>query len=909
MSWFRRLRNTMMGIRLERNLDDELRFHLESRIGEYINSGMSPEEARREALRRFGNVPHAKKRARDMDILQWLESVWRDLSYGWRTMWRTPGITVAAILSLGLGIGANTAIFTLMDTVMFKMLPVRQPEQLEEIRWAAPKYPEKLLEQGRGSSKDDSGGFSADFFSSALFDRLRTPNAGFESVFAQVKFYEKANIVVNGRGDVADGQLVSGNYFAGLGVRPILGRLISEENDRAGATPVAVISYRYWQKRFNGDPAVVGQSIAVNSVPVTVIGVTPREFFGVSVGESPDFSLPLHAQPQVVPRWAETGKSMFLDDKYWWMQLMGRRRPGVAEEQARVSLNAVFKQSLDLAQLKPEEWPQIRLVPASRGLDEMRARFSEPLAILMAIVGLVLMIACANVANLMLARSAARQREAAMRHALGAARGRLIRQMFTESLLLAILGGLLGFGVAQWAGTVLIGMIPRGSMPVVLQVTPDLRMIGFTALVSLLTGVLFGLMPAFRATRVDLNSALKEGRGVPSGRYLSGKLLVASQAALSLLLLVVAGLFLRSLTKLNSVDLGFQPDNVLVFATDPSLAGHQEKETDGLLLQVLDAVRSVPGVRAASLSTQRLISNRAMIIGIDIPGSDPAHPKEVGAWVLTVDPEFFKTMGVPLLAGRLLEDRDGPGAPRVAVASETFARQFFGGANPVGRTLDIGIREKTRYEIVGVVKDSHYTRVRGETPPMLYYSYRQHLDYVRRVHLELRTAGDPWAVFPAVRRALEVVDPLLPLFDVTTQRAQIDDHLKLERSFATLAGCFGAVALILAMVGLYGVLSYSVSCRTGEIGVRMALGAGRREVLVMILRESVLTVTAGLGAGLGLAYASTRVMQNLLYGLQPHDPATLLGATLVMLGASVLAAWMPARRAARVDPMVALRHE
>ncbi len=909
MSWFRRLRDTITGFPLDRELDDELRFHLESRIDEYISSGMSPGEARREALRRFGSPDLSKERTRDMDVIEWLDSVRRDLIYGWRAMWRTPGITITAILSLALGIGANTAIFSVMNAMMFKMLPVRQAEQLEQITWGAPKYPEKLIEQDRGSNTEDSSGaFWADYFSYSLFERLRAPNAAFESVFGHVKFHEKANIIVNGRGEVAEGQFVTGGYFQGLGVQPFLGRLVDIQDDRDGAPPAAVISHRYWQKRFGGDSSAVGKMVRINEVPVTVVGITPGEFFGISAGESPDFFLPLHMQPQIVPRWAEPGKSMFLDDKNWWIQLMGRRRSGVSEEQARATLTALFQNSLPI-QLKQEDRPNIRLTPAAYGLDELRSRFSKPLMILMAIVGLVLLIACANVANLLLAQSNARQREAAMRYALGAGRRRLIRQMFIESLLLAIQGGALGFAVAQWAGEVLVAMVPGRGMPVVLPVGPDWHVIGFTALISLTTCILFGLAPALRASRTDLNSALKESRRLTTGRRLSGKVLVAAQMTISLLLLVVAGLFLRSLANLNSVDLGFQRDHVLLFTSDPSLAGYQEKNMAGILSRVLEIIRSLPGVRSASLSTQRLISDRSMIIGIEVPEPKSASPKEERAWILTVDPGFFETMRIPLLNGRLINDRDGERTPRVAVANETFAKQFFAGASPIGRTLQIGIREKMPYEIVGMVKDAHYHRVRDKTPPILYYSYRQHMDYVRRVHFEVRTAGDPLSVFPAVRRAIEDIDPRLPLFDITTQSAQIDDNLKLERLFAKLAGCFGALALVLAMIGLYGVQSYGVSRRTGEIGVRLALGANRSSVLGMVMRESALVIAAGLTAGLGLAYATTRILVSVLYDLKPNDPVTFVAAVIVLLGASILAAWIPARRASKVDPMIALRHE
>ncbi len=845
-----------------------------------------------------------------MDILEWLDSVRRDFVYGWRSLRGAPAVAVAAILSLALGVGANTAIFSVMNAVMFKMLPVRNPDQLEQITWFARIYPEKLVEQGRGSSDETGGQFSADYFSYSTFERLRAPNAAFESVFGYASFYEKANVVVDGRGEVAGGQFVTGDYFGGLGVRPHLGRLIEDRDDREGAEPIAVISHRYWQGRFGGDPSVIGKNIAINRVAVTVVGITPSEFFGVSVGKSPDFSLPIRLQPQITPRWAEPGKSMFLDDRNWWIQLMGRRRLGVTEEQSRAELNSIFQGALPgLAETRREEWPQIRVAAAARGLEDLRARFSRPLLILMAIVGFVLLIACANVANLLLARSSARRRETAMRYALGAGRSRLIRQMLTESLLLALLGGALGFSLARWAGAVLVAMVPGAGAPVVLPVSQDWRVIGFAVLVSLLTSVFFSVVPALHVSRVDLNSALKDAPGAGGGRQLSGKFLVIGQAALSLVLLLVAGLFLRSLAKLNSVDLGFQSDHVLVFSTDPSLAGYRQKDIGVLLPRLLEEVRALPATRAAALSTHRLIANSSMVIDLEVPGFEPADPNQKLTWVLTVDPQFFPTMGIPLLSGRPLEDRDMEGGPRVAVANETFAKRFFGGRNPVGQTLMIGVREKAPCEIVGLVKDTHYTRVRGTTPPTLYYSYRQHLDYVRRVHFEIRTWGDPLAAFPSVRQAIRTVDPTLPVFEVTTQTAQIDDNLKLDRMFAKLAGSFGAVALVLAMIGLYGVLSYGVSKRIREIGVRVALGAGRSAVLRMILRESLVVLAAGLAIGLGLGLAITRVIGSVLYDLPPYDPVTFIGATLVLLVAGMFAAGLPARRAAKIDPLAALRHD
>jgi len=899
-------RNLFHKARTEQELTEEIDAYLEMLIEQKVNEGLNPAEARRAALIELGGREQVKERVRDVSAGHQLESLWRDLRYGLQMLRRNPGFTAAAVLSLALGIGANTAIFSLMDAVLLKMLPAKNPEQLF------------FLERSgvRRDAKEGSG------LSYAFFEQLRARREAIAGVCA-FNPGSRVNVVADGQAEVAQGQLVSGGFFATLGVNALLGRMITEEDDKIpGAHPVAVISYNYWQRRFTRDPAIVGKSVAVNGHPFTIIGVTPSEFFGVTVGESPDLWAPAMMLAQLYP-----GDSLEQYNNYPRDFMLARLKPEVTEQQARAVFNAVLQQTLAASsgsQLSPEEQRELRrksvaLNPASRGLSSLREQFSEPLRILMAVVGLILLIACANVANLLLARATARKKEIAVRLALGASRFRLIRQLLTESMLLALIGGALGLLFALWGCGFLLALVGSGRDPVFLKLTLDLRVLGFTAVASLLAGVLFGLAPAWRATRVDLNPALKDGaRGSDAGSRLGlGKTLVVVQVALSLLLLIGAGLFARSLGKLKSLDAGLNRENVLLVSTNPMMIGYQEgRQTADLYQRMLERIRAIPGVRFASLSPQALLgaggTNTSVVVQgrAERPEDNADSPGRTGIpWLCEVGPEYFETVGMTILRGRGLTAQDGENAPRVAVINETFARYYFGDENPIGRRFGTDPDTSGQIEIVGVVKDAKYVSLREPALRTYYVPYFQYSDRWRATTFQIRTAADPTGVIAAVRQAAREVDANLPLFNIKTLAKQVDESIAQERLIGAVSSFFGLLALLLAAVGLYGIMAYAVSQRTHEIGVRMALGAHRGAVLRMVLRQGMKLVLIGAGLGLAASLAVTRVIASQLYDVTPTDPMTFIGAPILLLIAALAACFAPARRATKVDPLVALRCE
>ena len=649
----------------------------------------------------------------------------------------------------------------------------------------------------------------------------------------------------------------------------------------------------------------------MNGVPFVVIGVTPRKFFGVTPGNAPDLFIPVAMQLRVAPGWAEHRPSLFQANDSWWLRVMGRLQPGVKLQQARAALDVIFRQSITagLSSLPPpQEMPAIEVSLGSKGLSDLRSEFSQPLFILMIVVGLVVLIACVNVANLLMARAAARQKETAVRLALGAGRLRLVRQLLTESVLLAMMGGALGMVLATSGESLLLSLVSGGETPLALDLRPDVRILGFCLVCSLLTGILFGLAPALRGTRVDLTPALKVTAGIlgahddRSKRGL-GKLLVASQVAMCLVLLTGASLFVRSLQKLNAIDAGFNRYNLLLFSIDGTASGYRSLRLGTLYQDIQARLQGIPGVRSVSLSQHRLIGGSASTAGVEVPGYKRRPNEQMSSWMNWVGSGFFETMGIPILIGRGISARDSETAPKVVVINEAFARHYFANEVPVGKRLG------DNTQIVGIVKNAKFNRLQHEAPPTVYVPYLQNLESIEGMNFEARTVGNPTAIVRDVRSAVAAVDRNLPLFDVKTQVQQIDESLVQERLFARLSTLFGMLALLLASIGLYGVMSYAVVRRTSEIGIRMALGAECGEVLWLVLRETMLVVTIGLGIGLPAAVASTRLIRNRLFGLEPADPLAISGATLVLIVVTVLAGYLPARRASRVDPMIALRYE
>ena len=942
MSWRRQLTKLGAVFRRPKPVDDlkeEIRSHLEMEERENLESGMPPDEAHYAALRRFGNLTLAEERSRQMWTWHSLETFLQDVRYALRMLGKSPGFAAAVVLALALGIGANTAIFSLIDAVMLKMLPVKDSHQLTLLNWAAQSVPgimpaSDIIHSMHGNmDQDTTGRLTSTSFSYPVFELLRARTDIFSSAFAFADA-GRVNFGIDGEARLAEGELVSDDYFSGLGVRTIAGRAIGAADDKAGAEPVAVISYGTWEKRFGRERSVVGRAATINNVPVTIIGVSPPEFFGLQPGRSIDVWLPLHAQPEVEPSWTEEGRSNFIRTDDWWVMVMGRLKTGVSERQARAVLGAVFHQRLaaereaarsaphgESAGQPPPSWPQdlpsLDLAPASKGLDYLRQEFSKPLFILMSVVGLVLLIACANVANLLLSRATTRQREIAVRLAIGAGRRRIIRQLLTESVILASLGGVLGLVLAYWATSVLITFMSSGRNPIALSVRPDLRVLAFTALISAVTGVLFGLAPAYRTSHIDLTGVLKDassssGLGRGRVRLGFGKALVVSQVAMSLLLLVGAGLFVRTLESLEKVDLGFNRRNVLLFGLDPTLGGYKDERLLSFYQEVQSCLESLPGVRSASSSSNTLIGGGVSIDGLLIEGRPAPRPDDASLAVYfnNVGPRFFETMGIPLVLGRTIGPQDTSAAPKVAVINERLARKFLAGSNPVGRRFGMGdSKSRGEIEIVGVVGDAKYADVRREVPPTVYVPYAQHLGSLREMHFEVRTAGDPSQMVPAVRRVVQDLDRNLPLFDVKTQVEQINQTIFQERLFTKLSSFFGLLAVTLTAVGLYGVMAYAVARRTNEIGFRVALGAGQRAILGMVMRDALALVVLGIALGAPAALAAGRLVSSLLFGLTPADPLTIVGASLVMILVAAVAGYLPARWASQVDPMVALRYE
>jgi len=862
----------------------------------------------------------------------------QDLRYALRQLRKNPGFTAVALLTLALGIGANTAIFSLIDAVMLEKLPVRQPEQLVLLNWVSESQPGIMpwfthsLSGNYGP--DSTGRFTSTAFPYPVFEGIRDGNEEFSSMMAFADT-DRLNVNVGGQAGLANGQLVSGDFFSTLGVEAMIGRAIARTDDRADASPVATISHSFWISRLGGDPLMVGKAITVNGARFTVVGIAPPEFFGVEPGVPVDIWLPLHAQPQIDPGWTKYAipgeVSRFTAPDDWWVLIMGRLKPGVNEQRARAQLDVVVRQNVASIELPPpakrstdmtHQPPRVQLTPAGKGLDSLREQFSKPLAVLMAVVGLVLLIACSNVANLFLSRATSRHREIAVRLALGAGRMRLINQTITESVLLALAGGALGVELAYGASAVLLGFMSGGRNPIVLHVIPNLRVLTFTAAVSMLTGVLFGLAPALQGTRLVLTPGLKEGWestlrvGSHTRRFgmQLGKVLVISQVAITLLLLIGAGLFVRTLTNLENEDLGFNRRNLLLFGVDPTKSGYKGEKLVAFYQDLQRRIEAIPGVRSASLSRHTLVSGGVTIDGVAIQGYTPesgaSSNGSIAVHVNDVGPKFFETFGIPVEIGRVIGDRDTAAAPKVGVVSRAFARQYLGGTNPIGRRFGFGDqRSSLDIAIVGVVGDVRYGQPRDRMPPTVYVPYAQHTERLDEMNFEVRTAGDPGNWVGPIRQAVHELDGNLPLFDVRTQVEQIEQATFEERLFARLSSFFGLLALALACVGLYGVMSYGVSRRTNEIGVRMALGARRWDVLDLVVRQGLRLAILGVIFGAAAAWALTRFLNSFLYGVRPADPVTFGLASLAVIVVSILSSYLPARRATKVDPMVALRYE
>ncbi len=834
----------------------------------------------------------------------------QDIRYGVRMLLKRPGFTLIAVLSLALGIGANTAIFSLLDAVLLRTLPVHEPQ--------------KLVLFGNGREQGVTNSFpdqSWDLFSYPFYRRVEQSTdvfsgvAGVMSITWTVHGFVNAN-EAGGEIEKMQVQLVTGSFFPVMGVNPSLGRVLTDADDQnAGGHPVAVVSYPWWQRRLGGDPSAIGKTITIDNIAYTIVGVAPREFFGTTVGTAPDLWVPLAMEKQMPPMHFDGRKA----DEFQSLNLIGRLREGVSEEQASSVVNVLFKQWLGGVESKLSndkklqniQNARIELTPMSRGLSTLREQFSLSLKVLMGVVALVLLIASANVANLLLAHGAARSREFAVRMALGAGRLRLVRQLFTESALLALLGGVAGVALAWWGSRLLLLMASDGPDALPVDVTPNLRILGFTIGLSVLCAVVFGVAPALRASRTEPNASLKGGKSsvLTTLRNPLGKTLVVAQVALSLLLLVAAGLFVRTLINLQNIPSGFNQENAVLLQVDTSATGYKanDPKLPALLNEVEEKVKAVPGVQAASFAfiifNQGFWTTLAHSRGDNIPeGQSRSLRNNV------VGPDFFVAMGIPLVQGRGFGPQDTAKSQRVAVVSESMARKFFPNGSPLGQRFGIGRPETPEdIEVIGVVKDAKYGSLKEEFRPMAFYPYSQQPDVLG--NLVVRFSGPASVVVPQIRRTITQTNRNLPIDDVVSLSDHIGRSLVQQKLVARLASFFGLLAVLLACVGLYGVMSYGVARRTNEIGIRMALGARGRSVLWLVLRESLVLVVVGLMIGLVTALAVTKTAASLLYELKPNDPLTIALATVLLAAVAVLAGYFPARRAARVDPMIALRDE
>jgi predicted permease len=858
-----------------------------------------------------------------------MHTLWQDLRYGLHMLAKNPGFTAIAVLTLALGIGANTALFSVVDAVLLKKLPVKNPDQLVLFNSVSNREFNPGGHHGNTQRDPVTGLTTRSSFPYQTFERLREQRGALSDVIAFGSI--SLNINAQGQANVATGQAISGNYFDVLGVPAYLGRTLQESDDRAGATPVAVLSHRYWSTRLGANRDLIGKQIDVNNVAFTVAGVTHPGFEGtMQVGSSQDVYIPIAWEQQVNPQRSA------MKGAHWWLRMMGRLKPGATVEQARTSLDPAFQQSVTeqraaleqklkadgegpLPPLDPKNYPHLGAFAGGQGEMMMRRFYERPLRLLLGVVLLVLVIACANVANLLLVRASSRQKEIAVRLAMGASRWRLVRQLLTESLLLATLGGAVGVLFAIWIKDSLLAVGDWGGRNLAgLEARLDLRVLGFTLAVSLLTGVVFGLVPALRATRLNLTPALKDsGRSstVATRSWLTRSLVVV-QVSVSLLLLIGAGLLVRTLLNLQHVDPGFNESNLLLFTVEPGLIGYKDERLATLYKQMSERVEALPGVTAATFSRMPLLSFSSSNSTVFLPGA-PAGPDgriagSGNVYELEVRENFLDVMQIPLLLGRRLTATDDAHAPKVVVVNETFAKKFFPNENPIGKRFGRDPKINDEYEIVGLAKDAKYTSQREDVPPTAYRPWQQQLRSVNTVTFEVRTTNDPNAAVSAIRQAVREVDGNLPLKDIKTQIEQADETLAMERLFAKLLSLFGLLAQQLAAIGLYGVLAWSVSQRTHEIGIRMALGADRSKVLRMIMKQGMTLTLIGVALGLGCAYVLTKYLESLttmLYGVQPRDPLTFGVAATLLTVVALVACFLPARRATKVDPMVALRYE
>uniref|UniRef100_Q01T53 Permease n=1 Tax=Solibacter usitatus (strain Ellin6076) TaxID=234267 RepID=Q01T53_SOLUE len=903
----RRIRFLWHRAEFEHDLEEEMRHHL-ALLEEDGRAGPA-------AHRQFGNVTSMKEASRSMWSFAILEQFAQDLRYALRNMAAAPLFTATAVLSLALGIGANTAIYSFMDTILLRGLPVPHAGELAIAEWQVPRRSAVVRGINGTSHGNGKGGSSSPNFPYAAYQVLRSEKGVFSTLFAYT-YAQNFNVIAGGDAESIPGGFVSGNYFSGLRVPPAAGRLFEDADDRTGSPAVVVLAYPYWQRRFGGASSVIGSSILLNNLPFTVVGVSAPGFFGVDPQTNPAFFLPIHAMPMLAAKPAEEERSRFFDEHFYWIEMMGRLAPGVDIAQAQAVMRSRFRAFAAGTAATPKDaevLPELSLAEGASGLDTLRRQYSKPLYVLMIMVGLILAIACANLANLLLARAAARRREIAVRLSLGASRPRIVRQMLTESALLSVAGGALGLSVAFAGIRFITWLLANGREEFTLRAELNWPVLGFTFALALAAGLLFGLAPAIQATNVDFTPALKEsplqGSNAPGRRFRPrlGQALIAVQIAVSLLLVIGAGLFVRTLANLQAIDVGFNRENLLLVNLNGRQAGYRDAALARFYSGLLDRFREIPGVRSASASNFPLVSHYTDSNSIVIPGRTP-QPGDHGANLLRVDPAFLETMEIPILLGRDFKPAD-LAAASVAVVNQKFASTYFGSENPIGRQFSIGKQPAPLLEIVGVAKAAHYNSLQEDAESVVYLPYTQNLGALSQLFFEIRTVGPPLSAAGAVRRIVHDANSSVSVGQITTQAQRIDQTISQERTFAELGSCFAALALAIACVGLYGAMAYTVARRTGEIGIRMALGAQRAGIIYMVLREVVLTTAAGLLLGYAAARLTTRFVESFLFRMQPNDFRAIVTAIGILLAAALAAGYVPAWRASRIDPASALRNE
>jgi putative ABC transport system permease protein len=880
---------TLFGKRqAEREMDEELRGYLGEATARNMRSGMSPEAARRAARVEMGSLESVKDEIRGAGWETAVEAFWRDIRYSVRVLAKAPVFTAVVVLTLALGIGANTAIFSLLDAILLRYLPVEKPEELVQV----------------GQAESSS-------FTNALWEQVRDRQNVFSGVFAWGA--DQFNLTRGGAVEYAAGLWVSGDYFRTLGLRPAAGRLLTADDDRRGCPALAVLSHAFWEDRYGGAPNAIGRAISLNGQPFEIVGVAPAGFYGLNIGTRFDVAIPICAAPIL------DGPKTRLDARsWWWLRVVGRRRPGVG--MARVEARLATLAPAVYGAAVPQNWDSqsqdnfrkrtLKPVPAAKGLSNLRSQYEQPLHVLMVIVGLVLLIACANIAGLLLARAAARGKEMAMRQALGASRMRLVRQLLAECMLLSLGGASLGLLFARWGNLVLVRYLSTVRSTVFLDFSLDGRVLAFTAGIALLTGLLFGVAPAFRGTRASLTTAIKEGQVSHRGsRGRFRRWIVASQVALSLVLLVTAGLLLGSFHNLATLDIGFDRNQVLLVSANLTKS-NLPAQSSTIFDRIETRLRTLPGVVSVGQSRMTPVSSFEWNTYIHSDMPNPPAGEDPLAYFNSISPTYFDTLRTPMLAGRNLTRADTVTSPQVAVINQTLARRFFPGVNPIGRTFRAeGEARKLDppVEVVGIVKDAKYESVREETYATVFRPLTQGPATLAQ-NFEIRTAVPQSVMAPAIQEAVGHVSKAIPI-EIHTLAAQVNDSMTRERLLAALSAFFGGLALLLATIGLYGTLSYLVTERRVEFGIRMALGARSRAILGLVMRDVLALVAGGVTAGIAISLGTGRLLGTLLFGLQPRDPATMAMAAGLLAAVCFAASYMAARRATKVDPMVALRHE